>query len=47
MATQVGEKYQCEACKNEVVVTRAGRGSLVCCNRPMVKCGDNSDNKRD
>ncbi|MBI4733770.1 MAG: desulfoferrodoxin FeS4 iron-binding domain-containing protein [Rubrobacteridae bacterium] len=45
MATKVGEKYLCEVCKNEVVIIRAGKGNLVCCNRPMVKCGENSDSK--
>ena len=33
----VGEKYLCEKCGNEVVVTRAGGGTLVCCGEDMKK----------
>ncbi|MDH4101208.1 MAG: desulfoferrodoxin FeS4 iron-binding domain-containing protein [Nitrospirota bacterium] len=33
----VGEKYRCEKCGNEVVVTRAGGGTLVCCGEDMKK----------
>jgi desulfoferrodoxin-like iron-binding protein len=32
---KVGEKYLCEVCGNEVVVTKAGGGELVCCGKPM------------
>jgi desulfoferrodoxin-like iron-binding protein len=45
MATTVGEKYLCEICKNEVRVVRIGKGVLVCYNRRMVKCEDNSEEK--
>jgi desulfoferrodoxin-like iron-binding protein len=45
MATTIGEKYLCEICRNEVQVVKAGRGVLVCCNRAMVKCEDNSEEK--
>ena len=31
----VGEKYRCEICGNEVVVTKAGGGTLVCCGQDM------------
>ena len=31
-----GEKYRCEICGNEVVVTKAGGGVLVCCGEDMV-----------
>ncbi len=34
--TKEGEKFRCEVCGNEVVVTAAGGGELVCCNEPMV-----------
>ncbi|NQT91093.1 MAG: desulfoferrodoxin FeS4 iron-binding domain-containing protein [Candidatus Omnitrophica bacterium] len=34
---KVGEKYTCNVCSNEVVVTKAGGGELVCCNQPMEK----------
>ncbi len=30
-----GEKYVCSICGNEVLVTKAGGGELVCCNEPM------------
>jgi len=32
-----GEKYKCNICGNEVVVTKAGGGELVCCGQPMEK----------
>ncbi|MEE9542460.1 MAG: desulfoferrodoxin FeS4 iron-binding domain-containing protein [Thermodesulfobacteriota bacterium] len=32
---EVGEKYFCPICSNEVVVTNAGGGKLVCCGQPM------------
>ncbi|HJW96711.1 MAG TPA: desulfoferrodoxin FeS4 iron-binding domain-containing protein [archaeon] len=32
---KVGEKYRCDICGNEVVVTKAGGGELVCCGEPM------------
>ena len=28
---EVGEKYQCDICGNEVTVTKVGGGTLVCC----------------
>ena len=36
MAVQeAGEKYRCNICGNEVTVTRAGGGTLVCCGEEM------------
>ena len=32
---KVGEKYRCNVCGNEVVVTEAGGGTLVCCGQDM------------
>ncbi|UCG36522.1 MAG: desulfoferrodoxin FeS4 iron-binding domain-containing protein [Candidatus Bathyarchaeota archaeon] len=32
---KVGEKYRCNICGNEVEVTKAGGGVLVCCGQPM------------
>ena len=32
---KVGEKYRCNICGNEVVVTEAGGGTLVCCGQDM------------
>lgn len=37
---KVGEKYRCNVCGNEVVVTKVGGGELVCCGKPMEKIGD-------
>lgn len=34
---EIGEKYRCNVCGNEVVVTKAGGGELVCCAKPMEK----------
>ena len=31
----VGERYSCPICGNEVEVTKAGGGELVCCGQPM------------
>jgi desulfoferrodoxin-like iron-binding protein len=33
--TDEGQKFRCEICGNEVVVTSVGGGELVCCNEPM------------
>jgi superoxide reductase len=35
MATVRLQVYQCSVCGNQVEVTRAGAGTLVCCNQPM------------
>jgi len=32
---KIGEKYYCTICGNEVVVTKAEGGTLVCCGKPM------------
>ena len=34
---EVGEKYRCNLCGNEVTVTKAGGGILVCCGEDMEK----------
>jgi desulfoferrodoxin-like iron-binding protein len=34
---KVGERYRCNVCGNEVVVTLAGGGTLVCCGEDMEK----------
>ena len=31
----IGENYRCNICGNEVTVTRAGGGELVCCGEEM------------
>lgn len=35
MVEAEGEKYHCHICGNEVVVTHAGGGTLVCCGEEM------------
>ncbi|MEW6585045.1 MAG: desulfoferrodoxin FeS4 iron-binding domain-containing protein [Nitrospirota bacterium] len=39
-ATKVGQKYKCDICGNEVVVTHEGEGELVCCGQPMSVIGE-------
>ena len=34
---RIGEKYKCNVCGNQVTVTAAGGGELVCCGKPMEK----------
>jgi len=31
----VNEKYRCNICGNEVIVTKVGGGTLVCCGEEM------------
>jgi desulfoferrodoxin-like iron-binding protein len=35
MATQIGKIYLCEACNAQVIVTKAGEGTLKCCGAAM------------
>lgn len=35
----VGEKYHCNICGSQVAVTKAGGGTLVCCNQEMQLLG--------
>ena len=39
----VGEIFFCEVCKNEVIVTKVGGGTLVCCGKDMVKVEETDD----
>lgn len=32
---KIGEKYRCNVCGNEVLVTKVGGGTLVCCGEEM------------
>lgn len=38
--TKVGQKYKCNICGNEVVITNAGAGALICCGKPMDMTGE-------
>jgi len=35
MANQLGKMYVCEKCGAQVIVTKAGGGSLKCCGQDM------------
>ena len=36
---KTGEKYRCQVCGNEVVVTKVGGGTLVCCSKDYLRSG--------
>ena len=38
--TKKGQKYKCNVCWNEVVVSTAAAGVLVCCGQPMALIGE-------
>jgi desulfoferrodoxin-like iron-binding protein len=33
--TKIGEVYLCSICGNKVKIVEAGKGTLVCCGKPM------------
>jgi hypothetical protein len=35
MATALGKRYRCPVCEAELLCTRPGDGSLVCCGEEM------------
>ena len=35
MANQLGKMYVCSKCGSQVIVTKAGSGSLKCCDQEM------------
>jgi len=35
MATQIGKIYVCGQCGSQFIVTKAGKGDLGCCGKPM------------
>ena len=37
---KIGENYKCNICGNEVTVTKAGGGELVCCGQSMERIED-------
>ena len=43
---KAGEKYRCNVCGNEVVVTVVGGGTLVCCGEDMEKIGNMENQAR-
>ncbi|RMD52206.1 MAG: desulfoferrodoxin [Nitrospirae bacterium] len=42
MATERLQVYKCEVCGNIVEVIHSGRGTLVCCGKPMVLFVENT-----
>jgi len=43
---KVGEKYRCNICGNEVMVTEVGGGTLVCCGEDMGKIESSENQSR-
>ena len=37
MANEIGKRYQCTKCGAEVIVTKAGAGTINHCGKPMEK----------
>lgn len=35
MANEVGNRYECEKCGSQMMVTKGGNGSVSCCGQPM------------
>lgn len=35
MANETGKRYTCAICGCEMIVTRSGDGTLICCGQPM------------
>lgn len=35
MANETGKRYVCEKCGSELLVTKGGKGALMCCGQPM------------
>lgn len=36
MPNQLGKRFVCEKCGAQVLVTKAGEGSFVCCDKEMI-----------
>jgi desulfoferrodoxin-like iron-binding protein len=35
VANQLGKRYRCSVCGTEALCTKAGDGSIVCCDKEM------------
>ncbi|MDP3880355.1 MAG: desulfoferrodoxin FeS4 iron-binding domain-containing protein [Dehalococcoidales bacterium] len=42
---KVGENYKCNICGNQVIVTKAGGGVLVCCGEDMLRIDEHYQSK--
>ena len=48
MAVQeVGQIFICKKCGNEVIVTKVGKGTLVCCGKEMTLIDEGTDQELD
>jgi desulfoferrodoxin-like iron-binding protein len=36
MANKPGTRMKCETCGAEIVITKGGDGTVICCSQPMV-----------
>jgi desulfoferrodoxin-like iron-binding protein len=36
MPNQMGKRYMCGKCGVEVIITKAGSGTIICCGQDMV-----------
>jgi desulfoferrodoxin-like iron-binding protein len=36
MSNQMGKRYLCSKCGAEVIITKAGGGTLICCGQDML-----------
>ena len=43
----IGEKYRCNICGNQVIVTKVGGGVLVCCGQNMQLLGSHEQKSPD
>ena len=35
MTNATGKRFRCGECGTEVIVTKAGEGTVLCCSKPM------------
>lgn len=42
MMTELRQIYKCNVCGNIVEILHAGKGQLVCCNKPMILLAENT-----
>ena len=35
MGNEAGKRLRCESCGAEIVVTKGGEGTVMCCGKPM------------
>jgi hypothetical protein len=35
MTTELGKRYSCSVCKQEIICVKGGSGVIACCDKPM------------